>query len=311
MSDGSVRSLRKNTKSNKYSRTEDFCISHNNSYLVLLYVSMKNYLTNMELHFDKYSALGNDFLVIDNRNGVVSETDYGLFKKLCERRTSVGADGVILITTEKPDFIARFFNSDGQPASMCGNGARVAVDCARRWSIISENVRFLVENIAHRAMINDDLSIGVEIHLKNTSVTSCNIEFNGKEYTGYLCDAGVPHIVFIDIDVGNGELLQFVKYVRNASQFEPDGTNVNTIHTSDKHTISIKTYERGVEDFTLACGTGAVASVYVGNQVADLELPVKVRSRGGTMLVTESESSGTLWLWGAVEKIFSGVNENI
>ena len=265
----------------------------------------------MELHFDKYSALGNDFLVLDNRKGVVSETDCGLFKKLCERRTSVGADGVILITTDEPDFNAKFFNSDGQPASMCGNGARVAVECARSWDIISEEARFWVENIEHRAKINEDLSIGVEIHLKNTSIPSCNIEFRGKKYTGYLCDSGVPHIVFINIDVGNGELLQFVKSVRHASQFEPDGTNVNTIHISDKHTISIKTYERGVEDFTLACGTGAVASAYVGKQVAGLELPAYVQSHGGTLLVTESESPSTLWLWGAVEKVFSGVSKNL
>ena len=264
----------------------------------------------MTLQFDKYSAHGNDFIVIDNRNHTI-KSNKELFHKLCQRRTSIGADGIILIDTDRPDFTAHFFNADGLPALMCGNGARAAVDFARRLGIITTKARFRVKGNVHEAEILNSSSIGVEIHNESPNIAKHRLMFHGKEYEGFFCDTGVPHLVFINADITVENTLEFARMVRNAPQFSPEGVNVNFIHISDKHNVSIKTYEKGVEDFTLSCGTGAVAAVCVGRNEAGFHLPVKVRSEGGTLRVTGGNNPNSLWIWGTVEKVYSGFIENI
>lgn len=265
----------------------------------------------MTLQFDKYSAHGNDFIVIDNRNHTIQNNNNKLFHTLCQRHTSIGADGVILIDTDKPDFSAHFFNADGLPALMCGNGARAAVDYARRLGIITTKGRFWVNGNVHDAEIRNNSSIGVEIHHKSLNITKHQLMFQGNEYDGFFCDTGVPHLVFINANITVEQILDFARMVRNAPEFAPVGVNVNFVHISDAHNISIKTYEKGVEDFTLSCGTGAAAAVCVGRNEALIHLPVNVHSEGGTLRVTEGNNPNSLWIWGTVEKVYSGIIDKL
>ena len=261
----------------------------------------------MKLQFDKYSVHGNDFLVFDNRESQISTQACCLFKKICARRTSVGADGVILISTEKPDFCVRFYNPDGNPALMCGNGSRAAVDFARKRKIIEHEAEFSVNNVAHRVKFGENQSIGIELHVEDIACKSYAFNYENRKYTGYLCDSGVPHIVFLDLDISDDAFLPFAQHIRCAPQWSPQGVNVNSVRLIDKNTITIKTYERGVEDFTLSCGTGAVASACVVEQEQAMLKPIKVRSEEGTLLITGSDNAHSLWLWGSVTKVYSGI----
>lgn len=265
----------------------------------------------MTLQFDKYSAHGNDFIVIDNRKRTIQNNNNKLFHNLCQRRTSIGADGVILIDTDKADFTAHFFNADGLPALMCGNGARATVDYARRMGFITTKALFWVNGNVHNAKIRNNSSIGVEIHHKSLNITKHRLMFQGNVYDGFLCDSGVPHLVFINANIKVENTLEFARTIRNAPEFAPEGVNVNFVHILNEHNISIKTYEKGVEDFTLSCGTGAVAAVCIGRNEAGLHLPVNVHSEGGTLQVTGGNNPNSLWIWGAVEKVYSGVIENM
>ena len=265
----------------------------------------------MDLHFVKYSSHGNDFIVVDNRNKIFAPDRKNLIQNLCRRRMSIGADGVILIGTDYPDFTADFFNPDGLPALMCGNGSRAAVHFARQLEIIENEAKFWIQGKEHRYKINSKGDIGVEIHLKSPNITKRNVNFKNNEYSGFVCDTGVPHYVFINLPFTKIEFREFAYYIRNLPEFSKDGINVDMVTIKDPGMLEITTFERGVEDLTLSCGTGAVAAVWTGISEAGINLPAQVQSAGGCIEVCKAGNPNSLWIWGSVSDVYSGVIKNI
>jgi len=235
--------------------------------------------------FSKLSGSGNDFILIDNRGGIVSTEDLPrLARSLCRRKFAVGADGLIAIEeTETADFRWQFFNADGSCAEMCGNGGR----CAARFAVVKgiAGVRHSFETLAGpiRAEVRDrrvklelvpptDLRLPVEIPLR-TGVRR-----------GASVNTGVPHVVLSEEDLEAVDVKALGREIRSHSLFSPAGTNVNFISRTGESDIYARTYERGVEEETMACGTGAVASALIGACWWGLASPVQVRTTGGEIL---------------------------
>jgi len=231
------------------------------------------------------SGSGNDFIIIDNRNNIVDESDLSNFiVNVCRRKMSVGADGVILVeNTGNADFKWRFFNSDGSVAEMCGNGARCVARFAYLNNIAGSNMSFetlaglvKAEVIEERVKVKMtdpfDLETDVTIELKNglTSIYSIN--------------TGVPHVVMVKNSIDDIDIVKIGREIRYHDRFSPAGTNVNFVCHIKDNTIAIRTYERGVEDETLACGTGAAASAIVMAHKMKLDSPLSVLTRSGEYL---------------------------
>jgi len=244
------------------------------------------YFSEMKkIEFYKMSGSGNDFIIIDNRNHIIDEDGLSNFiAKVCRRKMSVGSDGIILVeNTDNADFKWRFFNSDGSTAEMCGNGARCVARFAYLNDIAGSNMSFetlaglvKAEVIEERAKVKMtdpfDLKTDDTIELKKGSVPISSI------------NTGVPHVVIVKNSIDDVDIVEIGREIRYHDQFSPAGTNVNFICHIKDQTIAIRTYERGVEDETLACGTGAAASAIVMAQKMKLDSPVSVLTRSGEYL---------------------------
>ena len=235
--------------------------------------------------FFKMSGSGNDFIIIDNRQAVVD--DEGLPKfiaNVCRRKMSVGADGLILIeNSQEVDFKWRFYNSDGSRAEMCGNGARCAARFAYLNGIAGSRLSFetdagivSAEVIDERAKVKmpdpGEMNTGFSVDLKKgpLSVSSIN--------------TGVPHVV-IEVDrLEEADVVRQGREIRHHPQFAPAGTNVNFVSRGETGCIALRTYERGVEDETLACGTGSIAAALVAAEKTGWPSPVRVNTRSGIEL---------------------------
>ncbi len=238
-----------------------------------------------QIAFYKISGSGNDFIIIDNRNRVVDENDLQDFiAKVCRRKMSVGADGLILVEeSENVDFKWRFFNSDGSTAEMCGNGARCAARFAYLNGISGTKVSFETEaGIVSAIVENDQVKIKMPdpIDLK----TDYNLELGNGSMQVSSVNTGVPHVVITVGDIDDVEVVKTGREIRFHDSYAPAGTNVNFIYAGNDNTISIRTYERGVEDETLACGTGSVAAAIVMRYKSKGKSPAKVITRGGGYL---------------------------
>ena len=238
-----------------------------------------------QITFYKMSGSGNDFIIIDNRNRVVDENDLQDFiAKVCRRKMSVGADGLILVEeSESVDFKWRFFNSDGSTAEMCGNGARCAARFAYLNGISGTKVSFETEaGIVSAIVENDQVKIKMPdpIDLK----TDYNLELGNGSMQVSSVNTGVPHVVITVGDIDDAEVVKTGREIRFHDSYAPAGTNVNFICAGNDNAISIRTYERGVENETLACGTGSVAAAIVMRYKSKGKSPVKVITRGGGYL---------------------------
>ena len=235
----------------------------------------------------KMSGTGNDFIIIDNRDRIVENDGLAEFiRKVCRRKMSVGADGLILIeSSDKADFRWRFFNSDGSPAEMCGNGARCAARFAYLNGIAAENLSFeteagiikgQVKNGSAMVKIPDptDLRLDYSLDLKNGPLTVSSV------------NTGVPHVVVMKDSVEAVDVFGLGREIRYHEAFAPSGTNVNFICRQKSGQLAIRTYERGVENETLACGTGAIASALVASCKTNWTSPIS--------LVTRSDESLTI-----------------
>ncbi len=242
-----------------------------------------------KIEFYKMSGSGNDFIVIDNRNNIIDENidenDLSNFvAKVCRRKMSVGADGMILVeNTDHADFKWRFFNSDGSVAEMCGNGARCVARFAYLNDIAGSNMSFetlaglvQAEVIEERVKVKMtdplDLKIDDTVKLKNGLVSISSI------------NTGVPHVVIVRDRIDDIDIVKTGREIRYHDRFSPAGTNVNFVCHIKDNTIAIRTYERGVEDETLACGTGAAASAIVMAHKMNLDAPLSILTRSGGYL---------------------------
>jgi diaminopimelate epimerase len=238
-----------------------------------------------QIAFYKMSGSGNDFIIIDNRNSVVDEKDLPDFvARVCRRKMSVGADGFILVQdSDSVDFKWRFFNSDGSQPEMCGNGARCVARFAYLNGIARSKMSFeTIAGIVSAEVKNDRVRIKMPdpIDLK----TDYNLELGNGFMQVSSVNTGVPHVVITVGDINDAEVVKIGREIRFHNSYAPAGTNVNFICAGNDNTISIRTYERGVEDETLACGTGSVAAAIVMRYKSKGKSPVKVITRGGGYL---------------------------
>ena len=253
----------------------------------------------MQLEFFKYQGTGNDFVMIDNRNGVFDPEDLALVRSLCDRKFGIGADGLILIQNHpRFDFECVYFNADGSK-SLCGNGSRCAVEFSRTLGIIKDNTTFLAIDGAHEAFIKDGL-----VHLKMNNVNG--ITRQGDDY--YL-NTGSPHYVrFVD-EVKKVDVFQDGRAVRYSDQFKKDGINVNFTESIGVGSIFVRTYERGVEDETLSCGTGVTACALISG-LKGMKSPVSVSTLGGELSIsfvrTGEEKFENIYLIGPAQFVFAG-----
>jgi len=269
---------------------------------------------NNHINFTKLSGAGNDFVIIDNRNRIVQKTvDSSLsnfIMKVCMRRMSVGADGLLLVeNSEKADFKMRYFNSDGGEAETCGNGARCISRFAYINGIANENMTF--ETIAG---IYESEIIGDNVKVLMSDPSDIRLDFgltlSSGEHKVCFANTGVPHVVFFVDDIEEADVFNIGKETRYHKDFQPAGTNANFIQIQNPSSIKIRTYERGVEDETLACGTGSIASAIIAGLKGRVSSPVEMYTKSGSVLTIHFDISGEsvkdVYIEGDARIIYSG-----
>jgi diaminopimelate epimerase len=265
-----------------------------------------------KLNFFKMSGSGNDFIIIDNRNNVVDESGLASFiSKVCKRKMSVGADGLILIeNSDAADFKWRYYNSDGGRAEMCGNGARCAARFAYLNKIAGKNMSFVTDAGIVSAQVK-----GERVKVKMTDPSDFRPEYTIELKNGPVkvssVNTGVPHVVIRVDSTDDVDVVGIGREVRMHSKFAPAGTNVNFITGVKNGVFSIRTYERGVEDETLACGTGSVASALVTAFKDKAGSPLSLVTRsGGILTIHFKESDGRfsdIYLEGDARVVYKGI----
>jgi diaminopimelate epimerase len=246
-----------------------------------------------KLPFYKMQGSGNDFVLIDNRRNILKGMNpKDLAVKVCDRHYSVGADGlIVIVSSKKADFKWRFFNADGSEAEMCGNGSR----CAARFALLNKIAKkdMVFETLAGiiHAQVKKDT---VKVQLTGASGLRMNIAvpLESGLRMGHFINTGVPHIVYLSKDLNNEDVDRIGRTTRYHELFKPAGANVNFIQIQGRHRLRIRTYERGVESETLACGTGSVAAALIAGSLGAASSPVEVLTRGGEKLTVSFERSG-------------------
>lgn len=257
----------------------------------------------MTLSFDKYQGAGNDFIVLDGRRHlpVLSSEQIAA---LCHRRTGIGADGLmILLSHPAYDFEMKYFNADGREGSLCGNGGRCLTRFASDLGMNQKEFRFLATDGAHEARLADD----GWVHLRMLPVTS--IEFRG---TDAVLNTGSPHYIRLVDDVEQYPVVEEGKSIRYNNEFSSAGINVNFVQRIPEG-LKVRTYERGVEDETLSCGTGVTAAALACASATREQQHTAIFTRGGELAVhftrTGEHSFDDIWLCGPTERVFTGTIE--
>lgn len=267
----------------------------------------------MALTFYKFHGAGNDFIIIDDRNGEfieqVKEPQSHIYQ-LCRRHFGIGADGLMLLrNTAEADFEMVYYNRDGHPGSMCGNGGRCIVAFAESLGLIGEKTTFKASDGLHDAIINHKGIDIWDISLKMNDVN--NIQGHGREFA---LDTGSPHLVLFSENIPEKDVNTEGRDIRYSPTFVREGINVNFAEVLDKSTLRMRTYERGVENETLACGTGATAVALAAwaagfhNESHAFRLMVP----GGELRVSfrppqqDNNTFSDIWLSGPAKKVFSG-----
>ncbi|WP_430814904.1 diaminopimelate epimerase [Carboxylicivirga sp. RSCT41] len=254
------------------------------------------------IEFYKYQGAGNDFVIIDNRSAQFDGDNYSLINKLCDRRFGIGGDGLMLLENHPDmDFTMRYFNADGHEASMCGNGGRCIAAFAVHQGIVEtpDNFTFMAVDGEHHASYKDGI-----VNLKMINVDTVSI----KPDSTFL-DTGSPHHVqFVD-DIDKTDVFNLGKATRYSEAYAPDGTNVNFVQFKNENNIKVRTYERGVENETLACGTGVVASAISAHLKKPEFNQFNIEVLGGNLKVTFevlNEQFKNIWLEGPATFVFKG-----
>ena len=263
-----------------------------------------------QIPFSKLNGSGNDFILIDNRNGLLDDIDRPAFvAKVCDRARSVGADGLILVeASKKADFRWDFYNADGSRAEMCGNGGR----CAARFAFVRKIARSDMSFETLAGIIHASVS-GRSVKLQMTKPKNAALDRSltlaGKKYAYSFIDTGVPHAALFVPDVTTADVATVGRGIRRHKVFAPKGANVNFAQLRDG-LLWVRTYERGVEAETLACGTGAVACALLAAAKGIAASPVTVRTSGGEILKVHFDSTtkdfGRVLLEGDTRWVFDG-----
>jgi diaminopimelate epimerase len=258
------------------------------------------------LHFFKYQGTGNDFIILDNRNWSYTSLTTERIRLLCDRRFGIGADGLILLNPHSGyDFEMKYFNADGRESSMCGNGGRCLVKFAYDQGIHKNEYSFIAVDGPHLAEIDDQ---GI-VSLKMKNVTGIE-EIKGD----FVLDTGSPHYIKMVSEVMDMDVSEKGMEIRYSSDYAKEGINVDFVEQRRPDEIVVRTYERGVEDETLSCGTGVTAAALAcyHNEVGYNY--VKVVTRGGKLTVrfdrNDDGSFENVWLCGPAQRVFEGSIEN-
>lgn len=251
------------------------------------------------INFHKYQGTGNDFIMIDDRTKDFDETRLDLVGNMCDRKFGIGADGVILLRNHANyDFEMLFFNPDGSQ-SLCGNGSRCAVKFACDLGIIEDHCTFLAVDGPHEGYFTENM---VSVKMKDVGKPRLS---NGE----YFIDTGSPHHIRMVQNVDSIDVVSEGKAIRNSQLYQPTGTNVNFVEPGNGE-VRVRTYERGVENETLSCGTGVTAVALVMATMG-FESPVHIKAMGGSLRVSyrkqEDGSYTEIYLTGPAEKVFEGV----
>jgi diaminopimelate epimerase len=237
------------------------------------------------IEFYKMSGSGNDFILIDNRDGLLAVGDIAAFvKSICKRKVSVGADGLIVIEpSNKVDFRWRFFNADGSEVEMCGNGGRCAARFALLRGIAGEKMSFETLAGIIDAEVRGDV-VKLRLTDPRNLVMDDRIQVGKQTLFVHSINTGVPHVVHFVRDLEGFDVFSTGRAIRRHEHYQPAGTNADFAAVVDDHTLRVRTYERGVEEETLACGTGSVASALIAARKGFVESPVDVRVQSGETL---------------------------
>ncbi len=257
----------------------------------------------MEINFHKYQGTGNDFIILDNRKNEYSNISNTDVKKLCDRNFGIGADGLMLLN-EKPgyDFDMTYFNADGNRGSLCGNGSRCMIKFAWLCGIHKDQYLFMASDGEHEARLDID---GI-VSLKMNDVDSIQ-----KHHMDFIVNTGSPHYIKMSADVMHLDVVKKGKEIRNSPEFIKEGINVNFVEQlSEPDKIFVRTYERGVENETLSCGTGVTAAALVCFHNESGFNGVEIKTPGGKLMVefdrTDDGAFKNIWLCGPADKVFEG-----
>ena len=278
-----------------------------------------------KISFIKMSGAGNDFIFIEKNQNPAFNPLPEHIKKLCNRRNGIGADGLIFIE-DMPDYDYRmiYFNADGSEGSLCANGARCSIWFAKNSNRLKNGkAKFISNNIEYSGEVVSDECVRFNLNPPKKIKYNFKIKASGQMITSYFADTGSPHVVIKISDILQNivdpkssfqnildvPVINIGKEIRYCDDFSPGGTNVNFIHVIDDE-IHIRTYERGVESETLACGTGSVAAAIIASVTDNLKPPITLKTYGGDDLTVnfevESQKVKNLSLTGPAKIIFEG-----
>lgn len=257
---------------------------------------------NMTLQFYKYQGTGNDFIMIDNRDLVLPRENAKLVKDLCDRRFGIGGDGLIYLQNKSGyDFEMVYFNSDGRESTMCGNGGRCIVQFAKDMGLGGPDFSFLAVDGPHRGKVFNDGSVSLQMQ---------DVMTISRHEENYVLDTGSPHFVRFVKNIREYPVASEGRKIRYSDTYQKEGINVNFAEKLSDTSIFVRTYERGVEDETLSCGTGVVASAIAFYHHHDLTpSDINIETLGGRLQVrfdVEDIHFTNIWLTGPAECVFSG-----
>ncbi len=260
-----------------------------------------SYICSMTTYFYKYEGAGNDFVIIDNRNGAFPKNDHGLIRRYCDRKFGIGADGLMLLeNSEQGDFKMIYFNADGHEGSMCGNGGRCIVAFAKSLGIFDQNTSFEAIGEMYRATIQQDL-----VSLQMTDVD--HIEVHPDHV---FLNTGSPHHIAYTENLSEIDVFNQGREIRFGAPYHDTGTNVNFVQKINENTFKVRTYERGVENETLSCGTGVTAVALASFHLNKTrENRIHIQTLGGELLIHfEKNNTGykNIVLTGPATFVFKG-----
>jgi len=267
------------------------------------------------MKFTKAVATGNDFIIVDNRQGEIGTKLSAVAKRLCDRKQGIGADGFLVIEpSKKCDFKMRIFNPDGSEAEMCGNGSRSVALYAAKKKIAKPGMTIETPAGILNAGVKGDV---VKVKLTDPKDIKWNfcLMIGKCPYKLSFVNTGVPHVIHFTEDLDKIDVKNLGSHIRYHGEFSPEGTNADFVKVVDKHNIKVRTYERGVEDETLACGTGAVASAVISAEVEKMPSPVTVHTRSGERIKVYFEiikgNFTNVYLEGRAKLVYEGVIDDV
>ncbi len=264
----------------------------------------------MTLNFTKASGAGNDFVILDNRDGILPREKDRLAIALCSRPFGIGADGLLVIEpSNRADFTMLYFNSDGTSGGMCGNGGRCAARYAMLKGIAGPALTFETLDFVYRA---EQQGARIRLHMKDPGAIrmGINVDVPDGRFTAHFVDTGAPHAVVVDDQLETRNVAAVGRALRHHEAFAPSGANINFLQFLGEDRIAMRTYERGVEAETLACGTGSAACSVIASLQFGLRSPIRVLTRSGEELeIGFREQNGAftdVTLTGSAHMLYAG-----